>query len=414
MKVLISKIKQLVFVSISLVYASMPMAGVHERVFYIDNTECLKGNPCGANAVKNMFSNMGAMNADYLDAGTLGVLGGDRGGESKFRFQVQPLLGNVFDIMDGSIHDDASKSGSSYYKLDLTRVRLNIKIFPLIFKDSNWSYDWNNFYHEEENYLSTYLRTGWTTVTFPKNYAPGIIQIRFKDDSDLVITPDSSVSTGRNYRALDIPSFWIKWEFAQHSGWSRTQFLYIRELLNNPIRMNDRKCKILVNDQEQKATINFDKVNAGGGKTKLAEKPMTMKINCDGFLIDYPGHQGAHIRIHGSLIDNMISDIEVKATETIEVNGQKKIAMRNDLDKTLSDSIYVEGSFQQNQNCGAYPLLIGNNTQTSKLWENTGAELTSKEYGTIYWRLCQKSSNGNAITPAGDYTGNAKIVFKYY
>lgn len=388
--------------------------GMHK----INNTECLRGNQCGSTELAGLLSSLGTV-SDYKDLTLTNYLA-NRDGWTQIR--VAP--GSVtrpewIDWKKVYLHEGKwAPNTPSYYSIDLSQVKARVTLYEVVWNNKNWKL--NGTKHDlGEKTIAEW--SNWNDWRFHGKYKSiGQVDYSFSNDDHLKLDVHPG-NTGRHYRKLRLPYMAFSIQYIQYDGNNNAitnegTFLALGSRNKEP-RLNDRKCYILTDGNDQKAVkVKFKDIEANASGT-LQEIGYKLSVKCTGWNETYPGQNNLTLGIYGLEIDNVVSDFKVQPTmPTVSVNGKEQIALFKDNDNSkMSDSMYVEGSFTSGK-CGTASLNLNSNAHDQIYIGKGPFDMSqplapkTENYETLYWRLCKKD---NKIIESGTYRGQAKISIKY-
>lgn len=190
------------------------------------------------------------------------------------------------------------------------------------------------------------------------------------------------------------------------------------------VKLNDRTCKIVLNDDHDfgEFVVNDQQIGKLG-----EEKESIIKITCGKYGTNIRNSAGKQewkeIQGTGKAIEGVhhtINNITIMPTYTVNIgNNVPKIGLSSN-GTDVAPNLYIEGSLQQGKPCGVSAIEIGKATKpadfNSKFWAdkdyknpNDKSYIFEQPLDTIYWKVCKKEG----VVDGGTYKGAVTIAIDF-
>lgn len=231
-------------------------------------------------------------------------------------------------------------------------------------------------------------------------------------------------------RTLVFPQLKLRVDSTTYYNWSnkvnRSITTYDYVIKSRMVRLNQRQC-YLDSDVD---VVKFGKITVSPGdinKINSVDIPTNLSIRCDGAYSEdlYKGGRAGTPNLDQKVPHPISPGNAVHTIQSVTINTPDNMILDNKIGLALggkkSDMLYVEGSFNKDEDCGVAPLPlktdISNQVSLKKFQRDDKLDngagqgaIANRPLSTIYWKLCKKSEGK---VESGKYTGTATINVEY-
>lgn len=395
--------KRLMIMVAMMAVASSEIADAKDWPVYVNNKECFTKKTCGAE-LGNMFPEQ---NGVFYDANHRGDVLDSKGVTHKITYKRIRFGG--YDAAEtkknpsrGVVLQTTNYQPTGYILTGLDNARLTLQIRTCNTDESTFCKDEQLL--PNKSFTFTDLLNGDKTIDISLGERQTVKSIKawFSGASDMRLITDPTRPL--QVRSLRLPSILMNFEVKASNGGGNSGLI---KLLNpTDTRLNNRMCELRI-DKNQIQFGSFTLSEQDRGKIS-SEFPVKLSMRCNGYTEEL-GDAGKKT-ISGEQVIHTISSVHIDTDNKPTIGNQQRIGLKNN--NTVSDKLYVEGSFAPLQECGIKALSIGNNAGNPSSFDANGQaanDMIDGVYNTIYWKLCKEPGK----VPPGNYTGNAKIKINY-
>ena len=231
-------------------------------------------------------------------------------------------------------------------------------------------------------------------------------------------------------RTLVFPQLKLRIDTTTYYNWSNkvndatTTYDYV--IKSRMVRLNQRQC-YLDSDVD---VVDFGNITVSQGDVNKINKvdiPTNLSIRCDGSYNEnlFQGGRDGTPNLNQKVPHPIAPGNAVHTIQSVTINTPDNMMLDNQIGLALggkkSDMLYVEGSFNKDENCGVAPLPlktdISNQVSLKKFQRDDVLDkgagpgaIANRQLSTIYWKLCKKTEGK---VGSGLYIGNATINVEY-